>query len=94
MPLLQSRADRSGGRLTIVGIATHDDPGTVPGFLKEVGVRFPVGYDSNGETTARYQVPGVPATFFLDAKHILRQTVVGPLTKDSLEAGLRAAGVA
>jgi thiol-disulfide isomerase/thioredoxin len=94
MPMLQARVDRSNGRFTVMGITVHDDTIAVPGFIREAGVRFPVGYDTSGETASRYVVGGVPATFFLDARHVLRQTVIGPLTADSLERGLKSAGAA
>lgn len=92
MPLLASRAAGSGNRFTVLGIDTHDDASGVPAFLKELGVSFPVGYDSSGAVADRYQLPGVPGTFFLDSDHVLRKSVLGPLSSETLQQGLQAAG--
>lgn len=89
MPLLQSRVDRAQGRFQVAGIATHDDPAAADAFARELKMRFPIGFDANGQVADRYQVGGLPVTFFLDSSHVLRRTVVGPLSKDTLEDGLR-----
>jgi thiol-disulfide isomerase/thioredoxin len=94
MPLLAQRARASGGRFTVLGVDTQDDASQVPGFLKGLGVRFPVGYDRDGHLGQEYLLPGVPATFFLDSRHVVRDLVYGPLATDTLQHGLRAAGAA
>lgn len=92
MPLLAERARSSRGRFTLLAVDTQDDASKVPGFMKELGLSLPVGYDRDGRLTQAYMLPGVPATFFLDSKHVIRQLVYGPLTPQSLAQGLKAAG--
>jgi thiol-disulfide isomerase/thioredoxin len=92
MPLLAQRARASGGRFTVLGMDTQDDASKVPAFLKEVDVSFPTGYDRDGHLSQAYLLPGVPGTFFLDSRHVVRDLVYGPLTAASLQQGLRAAG--
>jgi thiol-disulfide isomerase/thioredoxin len=94
MPLLAQRARASGGRFTVLGVDTQDDASQVPGFLKQLGVGFPIGYDRDGRLSQAYQLPGVPGTFFLDARHVVRNLEYGPLTPDTLQHGLKAAGAA
>jgi thiol-disulfide isomerase/thioredoxin len=94
MPLLAARAKAAKGRFSVLGVDTQDDPSQVPGFLRELGVGFPVGYDRDGHLAQTYLLPGVPGTFFLDAHHVVRNVVYGPLTADTLQSGLHAAGAA
>jgi hypothetical protein len=94
MPLLASRAATAARRFTVLGVDTRDDTSAVPGFLKELKVGFAVGYDSTGEVGDHYQLPGVPATFFLDSKHVLRKSVLGPLSSETLEQARWTAGAA
>lgn len=92
MPMLAQRAGQAGNRFTVLVVNTQDDASKVPGFLKDLGVSFAhVGYDRDGQLTQAYQLPGVPGTFFLDAKHVVRDWVFGPLTSESLDRGLRTA---
>jgi thiol-disulfide isomerase/thioredoxin len=94
MPLLAQRARASRGRFTVLGVDTQDDAAQVPAFLKDVGVSFPTGYDRDGRLSREYLLPGVPGTFFLDSRHVVRDLVYGPLTAATLQAGLEAAGAA
>jgi cytochrome c biogenesis protein CcmG, thiol:disulfide interchange protein DsbE len=94
MPLLAQRAKAAGGRFTVLGMDTQDDTSKVPDFLKGLGVGFPTGYDRDGHLYQAYLLPGVPGTFFLDAHHVVRDLVYGPLTADTLQRGLKAAGAA
>lgn len=93
MPLLAQRAKTSQGRFTVLVVNTQDDATKVPGFMKELGITLTLGYDRDGRLTEAYLLPGVPATFFLDSKHVVRNLVYGPLTSDSLATGLKAAGI-
>ena len=93
MPLLAQRASQARGRFTVLVVDTQDDATKVPGFLKELNVSFAnVAYDRDGSLTQSYQLPGVPDTFFLDDKHVVRDWVFGPVTPASLDKGLKAAG--
>jgi len=94
MPLLAERARSAHGRFSVLGMDTQDDASHVPAFLKQLGVSFPTGYDRDGHLAQAYQLPGVPGTFFLDSQHVVRDLVYGPLTADTLQQGLHAAGMA
>jgi thiol-disulfide isomerase/thioredoxin len=94
MPLLASRARSAHGKFTVLGMDTQDDASRVPAFLKDLNVGFPTGVDRDGHLYAAYLLPGVPGTFFLDSRHVVRNLVYGPLTAESLQQGLKAAGAA
>jgi thiol-disulfide isomerase/thioredoxin len=94
MPMLSQQASQAHGRFTVLAVDTQDDPTKVPAFFKELGVSLPTAVDRDGKLTESYQLPGVPSTFFLDANHVARHLVYGPLTADTLAQGLKLAGAA
>ncbi|MDQ6900734.1 MAG: TlpA family protein disulfide reductase [Candidatus Dormibacteraeota bacterium] len=93
LPLLRDRAAAGRGRYTVLLIdAQETQPDRVPAYLRNLDVSFPVAYDSDGKIAASYGLPGVPTSYFLDSKHVLRTSAVGKLDAARLEAGLKAAG--
>jgi peroxiredoxin len=54
---------------------TWEDAGA---FLKEFGISYPAIRDEDGSIAARYQMFGLPTTFFIDKDGILRAKYVGP----------------
>jgi thiol-disulfide isomerase/thioredoxin len=94
MPLLSRQAESAGGRFTVLAVDTRDDPAQVAAFARRLGVSCPIAYDRDGTLGQAYRLPGLPATFFLDAHHVVRGSTLGPLTASSLAAGLRMARAA
>ncbi len=62
----------------------NDDPAKALAYLKANGFAFPVLVD-NRNVAELYGITGVPETFLIDKKGIIRQKVVGPLQWDSPE---------
>jgi thiol:disulfide interchange protein len=46
--------------------------------------------DEKGKTAEQYQVFGLPTTFFVDKKGIIRKTHMGELTTETITEGLAA----
>lgn len=64
----------------IIGINLKESPMVVGSFLKEKGYTFPVGFDLKGEIANLYRVTGIPTSYAIDAKGIIRYVQTGPLT--------------
>jgi len=59
-------------------------------FVHKSGVTYPVVTDPMPMTAAiAYNLPGLPATFFLNARHIIVKRVYGPVTQAELTTGTR-----
>jgi len=67
-------------------ILFRDDPQTGINYLKENGFNFPVRLDKEGQTARAYGLTGVPETYIVDKKGILREKIIGPYQWDSPEA--------
>jgi cytochrome c biogenesis protein CcmG/thiol:disulfide interchange protein DsbE len=69
-------------KAVVIGVAYKDDPAATNKFLAELGNPFAlVGVDRAGSTGIEFGLSGVPETFVVDAKGIVRDRYVGPLTE-------------
>ena len=50
----------------------------IPPFIESMRLTFPILTDSWGQTDKRYKLMGVPETYIIDQKGILREKVIGP----------------
>src|SRR5207245_5194259 len=49
----------------------------IPPFIESMRLTFPILTDSWGQTDKRYKLMGVPETYIIDQKGILREKVIG-----------------
>jgi cytochrome c biogenesis protein CcmG, thiol:disulfide interchange protein DsbE len=88
-PLLMELAKRTD--IALVGINNKDDAANAARFLGALGQPFAaVGADTTGRVTIDWGGYGVPETFIVDGKGIIRHKHVGPLTPDVLASSLDA----
>jgi cytochrome c biogenesis protein CcmG, thiol:disulfide interchange protein DsbE len=82
-PLLMELAKRSDIRL--VGINNKDEPDNAKRFLGTLGNPFAaVGADQNGRVTIDWGSYGVPETFVIDAKGVIRFKWIGPISPEMM----------
>jgi thiol-disulfide isomerase/thioredoxin len=82
--------NRYDGKVIIIGVDSRDSRGAVRRLLLASGVTYPVGWDPAQDTAARYGVPGLPTTYFLNARHQIVSTNLGWLNWHKLRAGVAA----
>jgi len=57
----------------IVGVAIDEQKATVSAFVKKMGINYTICPDANGQTiSGKYQVQGIPATYVIDKKGVIR----------------------
>jgi len=83
MPAVQRFATANPG-VRVVGVAIDDAPDAARDFAREVGVRFPLGVDSDDRVGDEYGVTGLPTTLLLDREGRLASTWAGPVTEADL----------
>ena len=82
-PVLEALKQQAGVRL--FGMNQKDASENAVAFLNELGNPYDaIGADTNGRTSIDWGVYGVPETFIVDAKGIIRFKHVGPLTMDDI----------
>jgi cytochrome c biogenesis protein CcmG/thiol:disulfide interchange protein DsbE len=76
------------GHPAVIGIDSNDLTAKALAFVTKSGVSYPVLTDPYPANTAvAYGVPGLPATFFLDAQHRIVKRIFGQLTPAELSRG-------
>lgn len=73
LPVLEKLYKKYGSKgLVVVGVSVDKDASNIKGFLKKVGVTFPVVHDANHQVSGRYQPPRMPSSYIVDRKGIVR----------------------
>jgi cytochrome c biogenesis protein CcmG, thiol:disulfide interchange protein DsbE len=73
----------------LVGINYKDDPENARRFLGALGLPYEaVGVDRGGRTFVDWGAYGVPETFLVDGKGIIRYKYIGPITPKALDETL------
>ena len=89
-PLIARFYRNSGGRPAIVGVDVNDSSSAGLAFVHKSGVTYPVVADPAPMKAAiAYNLPGLPATFFLNSRHQIVKRVYGPVTQAELTSGAR-----
>lgn len=63
--------------LEVFAINAGQDKATVDAFIRKLGVSYPVLLDEQAAIAKRYGVVGLPTTYFVDAKGVVRGKVIG-----------------
>ncbi len=66
-----------GKGLEVFAVNAGQDKPAVAAFIKKLGVTYPVLLDEQSAIARRYGVVGLPTTYFVDAKGVVRGKVIG-----------------
>lgn len=87
MPAMEQvhRAYKDLGLVVLaVNMTSGDSRGDAAAFVEEYELTFPVPLDLDGSVSSRYEVLGLPTTFFIDAQGVIREVVVGGPMSEAL----------
>jgi cytochrome c biogenesis protein CcmG, thiol:disulfide interchange protein DsbE len=74
--------------VAVIGIDVNDPASSALAFVHKTGVTYPVATESAmGRTVIGYNLPGLPATFFLDSRHRIVKRVYGAVSRAELTTG-------
>jgi peroxiredoxin len=68
---------RQGQGLNVLAVNVGQDEKTVAAFASKIGISYPALVDEPADTARKYGVIGLPTTFFIDGKGIVRAKVLG-----------------
>jgi cytochrome c biogenesis protein CcmG/thiol:disulfide interchange protein DsbE len=87
-PLLARFFRARDGKVAVIGIDVNDQTSAALAFVRKTGVTYPVATEpASGSTVIAYDLPGLPATFFLDARHRIVKRVYGAVSRAELTSG-------
>ena len=80
----------SGDRLAVVTVDSDDRPSAIVSYLHGQGLdsAFTVLIDHARRMQERYQIFGLPTTYFIDSTGTIRMVHQGPLTTAQLQSGV------
>ena len=88
-PILMEIAE---GGVPIYGINYKDQPANALGFLEELGNPYvAMGADETGRVGIDWGLYGVPETYVIDGRGVIRLRFAGPVTREVYEARIRPA---
>ena len=89
MPLINQLASAgTKDGYTLLGVAVEDTRAAITEYAKEYKLVFPIALDLNSTVKRAYRIFGPPATFFIDGQGIIRDIVLGPITRERMHEAL------
>ena len=90
MPHIQAVYDKySTQEAVIITINTRQSAEAAKAFIASHGFNFPVLVDSQGKVAQDYRIAGIPMTFFIDAKGVIKAIKLGAFqSTDEIESML------
>ncbi|GAW92532.1 TlpA family protein disulfide reductase [Calderihabitans maritimus] len=87
MPDIQSYHEAHSGEVAVlaVNIMYRETEEKIRDFLEEGHYTFTVLLDKNYDVQNTYKVRGVPTSYFIDSKGIIRYYKLGPLTEEEIK---------
>ena len=85
MPSIEALFSQMSGnkKFRLVTILFRDDESRALSYMNANGYNFPVFLNPDGSAAKKFGITGVPETFIIDKKGILRDKVIGPAEWDS-----------
>ena len=74
-----------GKGLEVLAINAGQDKATIDAFIKKIGASYPALLDEKSTIARSYGVVGLPTTFFIDGKGIVRAKIVGEADEATFE---------
>ena len=71
--------------IEVIAVNAGQDRKTVAAFMARLGVGYPALLDEDSTIAKRYGVVGLPTTFFVDAKGVVRGKIVGEADEAAFE---------
>lgn len=69
----------------VLPIIYRDSPQNALNYLKQSGLNLPAFIDKGGKAAGAFGLRGIPETYIVDKKGIIRKKVIGPYEWDSQE---------
>lgn len=89
MPEIQNAYEKYHAQgLAVLAVDVAEDPGVVTPFVQGLELTFPILLDRDTSVTKRYQVNGLPTTFFVGRDGVIRASNLGGMNRAFIEAQL------
>jgi peroxiredoxin len=84
MPDMQKLHDAHKEEIIILAV-NMDVQNDVEGFVKEMGITFPILLDEKNEVNEKYQILAIPTSYFIDEKGIISHRYNGAMSLEDMK---------
>lgn len=84
MPALQRLAREQVGRLYVIAVDQGEDRSLAAAYAKRFGVTFGIGIDREQRLGTALHLVGLPSSFFVDSRGVIREAVDGEMTYEAM----------
>ena len=88
-PEFEAASRRYKDQVVFVGANWLEVEAAALPYLKQQGITYANGFDTQQQVARSYRITGVPETFFIDRNGILRRIETRPLTGADLDAAIQ-----
>ena len=85
MPHFEAAAQLYGPDVAILGVNQAESPGTIANYATDHGLSYPLLVDQEMTVNHLYGILNLPTTVFIDANGIVREVLVGTMSRAVLE---------
>lgn len=92
MPNMQTMLDKYGSSSNLVVLAVNNGESLAPAqrFLDRIDIHLTdYGYDPTAQIVKKYQVTGLPVSYFIDADGVITRVVTGELSFNVMESSVQ-----
>ncbi len=89
MKLIDTVRQRHAG-LEVLAVNAGQDKATVEAFMKKLGVGYPAAMDESSKIAKSYGVVGLPTTFLIDGRGMVRGKIIGEADEAMFEHHVQA----
>jgi thiol-disulfide isomerase/thioredoxin len=92
MPNMQTMLDKYGASSNLVVLAINNGESLTPAqrFLDRIEVQLTdYGYDPTAQIVKKYQVTGLPVSYFIDSNGVITRVVTGELSFNVMESSVQ-----
>jgi len=90
--LIQLYEDQESNGLVLIGVNLRENEAAVRSFVADFGITYPVLFDRDGDVAATWRIggpnQGIPSTYFIDRRGVVRKVVFGTVTAKQAAEGL------
>jgi cytochrome c biogenesis protein CcmG, thiol:disulfide interchange protein DsbE len=85
MPTIQAAYEQYHDQgFTVLAVNLQEDPPAVAAFMRENQLTFPALLDRDGQVSRAYQAVGLPSSFFVDRRGVIRAVYRGPMPRSTI----------
>ena len=88
LPALQQLHERYAGAVRVLAVNLGDNPAEAANWRDQLGLSFELLLDPAQVLRRSYQIRGLPTTFVLDERLVIRELVFGAQSYDQMRAAL------